>query len=937
MGNCNSSASHRRAAADTLASDLLWKERSTTEYMDLQNESDENTLPLSSPESTLVSDGSPLNLTPSPLSTSSLGDSNVPPTPTLCQTLAGDLVASSPVYTPKRTSSPTTRQGSVHSRPGKALQHRLEKARNLQTILSKSTIDELDEGEHEQISNRPSQLSSSSILSSAAKTLNDDFEATMSEGMIWAEAQLGDAVACIAMSRRQASLDTGIPALYTAVGTKSGKICIYELMEDAPLSAPRTIPEEDASDNDEASLGLDDLKAQQPLSRRLRTASTFQHAGGRIRTMDFSPDGSFVAVGGDDCMCTLYALLYEGADEDGADDDDTLVGAELYGEIQRVDRVCCVQFSPDGRFLAVGGFDGTVAVVLRDDILNSHAPDVTVEISRDGLIFALDWSPDSRYLAVGGSDKCCAIVDTQTSWNVMREIRRSSAVTDVKWYPASGASLAIASNNVAIVDRIAFDVRYEFEVLEAAPTKSLARSMGKVNRICWSPNGTYIVACGSANKCTLFETKSYMPVYEISRSQVINTLFWGQQSVTSGTPRRYLAIGGEDERVIIVKAGLELNSASSVADDLSLSSNSLLSQRSEWTFKESAFRDVDDVPHQLLSDQMESTDASDLNVTTLAFSRGSKSRPSTFFSYCLDDGLVVVRSTIDFRVIAELRFSRPMKTLAFSNGSRFLSMGGADGRVFVVETVPSWSVVAQLDFDSPIQTIAYSKHNERLAVGLHDGTLAFLDPQDEYRVCGEIAASSSCISAVDWTSKYFALGRLDGTVAIYDSDQVISNSGSPMTVLQQTSPVRAIAFGASGRFLAVGGSDGLVNIYSSKGDWIRCHHVSLQPGLVSLSWSATGRFLSIAGDGYLRVIETIFWTDFHEASQALLPTDQLQTMSSLAFGQDESMMAVAVAGNGIRILDCKSWKLSFMMNKAVTERSTLTMRSDEPDTNHEHR
>lgn len=271
--------------------------------------------------------------------------------------------------------------------------------------------------------------------------------------------------------------------------------------------------------------------------------------GGRIRSLDFSPDGSFLAVAGDDCICAICRLDFAGQDE--------LVHLQVVAEIPRVDRIYAIQFSPNGLYLAIGGFDGYVAIVSTE---RPTEPVVVREIPCDGLVLTLDFSPDGQYLAIGMTNKTCVLVDVMDSWQVVYTIRRPASVQTVQWHPNGGRYLAIGSNDVVIIDRETFAIQHELDVrggreqettrnslssLPASPDgrqqqqQQQQRSVFRVNTVCWSPNGNFLVTNGSDNKCKLLETKTYTTIHEIRRTG-ITSVVWGQQNVIAGIPHRYL-------------------------------------------------------------------------------------------------------------------------------------------------------------------------------------------------------------------------------------------------------------------------------------------------------------------------------------------------------------------------------------------------------------
>lgn len=869
-----------------------------------------------------------LSLAPLTTSTSLLGyDSNTQLALVSPDSEADDIVSplSSEV---KGFSTAIVPSGSPH-RKGRALQARLQKARHMQMALATpssastaATTSSIENNRNSwdgsplpERSNSSRSLASSTTNNSESSVIScrgdDDqqefFDASVNAA--WAELELDSAVLCTALSRTPASLSKQTPPLHIAVGTELGSIVVQELLQDNHLGVPGSAGYTAPGMILGGGKGGASPKLGRPVSVQLE---------GRVRSLDFSPDGVYLAAGGDDCKCHIYQLGYE------VDDDDHLRLTMLHwvAELERVDRVYAVQFSPDGKFLAIGGFDGTVAIVATADISSEMQLEAVTEIPREGLIMAVDWSPDGRYLAIGGSDRCCAIVDCQQSWNVFREIRRTTTVQALKWYP-TGKFLAIGSaDTVAIVvGRDSFALMNEIDLRKSKGKRDHA--VYKNNATCWSPNGSYFVVSGQ--ECTLYETKKFTVVHRIPRTGNVTSVVWGQQnSIVGGgmLPRRFLAIGGEDRKVVILLAGLEgnmMSGGSSIGGDdfSSAAGSSYVSTRGDWVLKENAFQDVEDGLDLSSDGQMNvPIEKSEANVLAVAFSKGSKSRPSVYFAHSTNDGLVTIRFCSDWKVVAEIQFPKQVETMAFSNGSRFLALGCDDSNIYVSDTSANWELVAKIEFAAPISSVQYgSKNNERLVVGSVDGTLAFLDPRKGYDFAGEIEASDAPVVAIDWTSRNLAVGRNDGTVAIYDSDDVLDDSYVSVADLERDAAVCAVSFGVSSRFLAVGDAAGFVGIYSSKGGWVMCHVVDMGRSVSSVLWCPLGRHLAfVADNGAMKVIDTIFWADVIEAESSSTPSANGDVIrSSLAFSQDGRLLAFSRSDRGLGILD-SGVKWAFALN-----------------------
>jgi WD40 repeat protein len=189
--------------------------------------------------------------------------------------------------------------------------------------------------------------------------------------------------------------------------------------------------------------------------------------------------------------------------------------------------------------------------------------------------------------------------------------------------------------------------------------------------------------------------------------------------------------------------------------------------RGDWTLKENAFRDVDDLTG---CSRTQCESQGEASVTVAAFSRGSKSRPSAFFAY-LADGMSDGSVNVQWEIITELVF--PMiRSLAFSNGSKYISLACDDSTVYVVEILAGLSLPKNLGAQFfPLSLARTTRDYAGSAIGI----LSLIDPLGGWEAAGEIESSASPVLTMDWCTKNLAVGRQDGSVSIYDSDQVYSN------------------------------------------------------------------------------------------------------------------------------------------------------------------
>lgn len=487
------------------------------------------------------------------------------------------------------------------------------------------------------------------------------FDSMLPNGMVWAEVSRGGRVTCVAFSRCDKDKKPSEHPLLMAIGTDDGTVTVVEIM-DVP-SSPLHKQIEFGSNQ----------------SRKIGTVKELPREG-TIRSVNFSPDGQWLIVGGDDCMACLLRVNLSESLGLGL----TLSSVEMVQEFEREDRVYCVQFSPDGSKLALGGYDGIVAITSMETPEMNKEESSTLprlplvlenELVRPGLILCLDWNPDGKLIAVGGSHKSCVLIDSE-SMKVIGEIQRTASVETVTWKP-DGRHVAIGCSDgmVAVVNVESQTIAGE--VVRGMPfiqddkkKKTISRDSCHVNAICWSPDGQFLAIAGSDNCCAIVETGTFVLLHEIRRSGIVTCIDWRERRLLTGDEGRYLAVGGDDRAVAIMKTGVmnDEEESNSVADSdhsgasssyFSIGSGSSISQH-EWVLREDSFRDIEEVEsfsHATAFAVSSTLDTAHSNtvVAAVSFSKHRKGDPSKYLVIAYSNGCVTIFDTGDLRHVAKVR------------------------------------------------------------------------------------------------------------------------------------------------------------------------------------------------------------------------------------------------------------------------------------------
>jgi WD40 repeat protein len=173
------------------------------------------------------------------------------------------------------------------------------------------------------------------------------------------------------------------------------------------------------------SIGFWDVAARRETGPRITVPGRF------ISAVAFSPDGSTVAVVGDDRAVRLFDVASRR--RTGAPLPDATDGGELDG----------LAFSPDGRTLATTAGNGTVRLW---DVARHRQIGAPLTGHTD-MVFAMAFSPDGTTLATGSADNTLRLWDLRTHRQIGPSLTGHTAVIDGVEYSPDGRTIATVGND----------------------------------------------------------------------------------------------------------------------------------------------------------------------------------------------------------------------------------------------------------------------------------------------------------------------------------------------------------------------------------------------------------------------------------------------------------------------------------------------------------
>jgi len=530
-----------------------------------------------------------------------------------------------------------------------------------------------------------------------------------------------------------------------------------------------------------------------------------------VATLAFSPDGRTLATGSWDGAIKLRDL------ESGT----------LLWMSWQTDIILCVAFSPDGHTLASGGDGATVR--LWDASSGTHLQTLT---GHSGPVHALAWSPDGSLLASGGFDRQIRLwemQEAQLETSVGMLVGHTNWVFSLAFAP-DGRTLASASldRTVKLWDVDSLSVR-----------ETLTGHTDLVFAVAWSPDGRLLASCG------LDQTIWF---WDVERSSYRTTLH-GHTAAVYGlafTPDNRSLLSGSDDgtvRVWEVESGQCVRIMQGYAAAL---------YDVAWS---PAGTQLAGAGTDLLVTIWEVDDRTPLRVL-----RGHRwsiygvawSPDGRFLASSGWDNAVQVWDASTGESRQTLRDPDHVETLffgvAWSPDGKFLASGSYQRGVQVWEVTTGTRRWVGRGHPTRIRRMAWSPDGTRLAGGGDDGSVCLWQASDG-TLLQQFEGHRGRVASVAWSpdgSRLASGGGSSGSGEIFVWDAL---SGERLYTLNEPSEiVCALAWGPTGSVLVSGGGDGMLRWWDLRhGECVRVRKAH-QGAVQSLKRSPDGLLLASCGD-----------------------------------------------------------------------------------------
>ncbi|KAF5350343.1 hypothetical protein D9758_012800 [Tetrapyrgos nigripes] len=471
-----------------------------------------------------------------------------------------------------------------------------------------------------------------------------------------------------------------------------------------------------------------------------------------------------------------------------------VTGEQSIGYWKMNSKISCMDFSSDGKMLALGLEDGMIG------IMNLLTGKYIQELQgHTDLVEAVGFSPDGTKLASGSGDKTLRLWDVAACSQITEPLQgHTKSVNSVAFSP-DGTKLASGSRDKTL--RL-WDVATCSQI-----TEPLQGHTNEVNSVVFSPDGTKLASGSSDKTLRLWDVATCNQIAEPLQGHTD-----GVSSVAFSPDGTKLASGSGNKTLMLwdVATGTQITEplqghtewVTSVAfspDGTKLASGSWDKTLRLWDVATGT-----QVPEPLQGHTS--------GVTSVVFSPdGTKLASGSW-----DETLRLWDVATGTQITASLQgHTNEVASVAFSPDGTKLASGSYDCTLSLWDVATGTQITELLQgHASSMTSVGFSPDGTKLASGCWDGTLRLWDVVTGTQITESLQGHTSLLTSVAFSpdGTKLASGSWDGTLRLWD---VATGTQITKPLQGHTSGVTSVAFSPDGTELASGSHDKTLRLWNA--------------------------------------------------------------------------------------------------------------------------